>query len=235
VLFLHEVHHVIGACEEAFEAAYRDGCMPALAHGDDARLLFFAHHAHGTSRAYNVVTLTAVRDGAAWERVARRLQVGDLHDWATDVDRMRHRVTAKVLLPVPWSPLQDVDLESVPTSGHHELTLFMEDTAWPHEGKLDEYLEAARTNYAPSLEEGRHAGRSLVELRAVFQPAWGAGRHREVVLWQKVVEPRRITTLITTEIPPEHRGPGTWMHDALRVRDDWESRLLRTTSWSPWY
>jgi hypothetical protein len=23
------------------------------------------------------------------------------------------------------------------------------------------------------------------------------------------------------------------MHDALEVRDDWESKLLRTTAWSP--
>jgi hypothetical protein len=52
-------------------------------------------------------------------------------------------------------------------------------------------------------------------------------------LWQKVIEPHRITGLLTTEIPAEHRAPGTWMHDALRVRDDWESRLLRTSSWSP--
>ena len=34
-------------------------------------------------------------------------------------------------------------------------------------------------------------------------------------------------------IPAEHRAPGTWMHDALQVRDDWESRLLRTSTWSP--
>jgi hypothetical protein len=29
------------------------------------------------------------------------------------------------------------------------------------------------------------------------------------------------------------KGPGTWMHDALDVRDDWESRLLRSAPWSP--
>jgi hypothetical protein len=29
------------------------------------------------------------------------------------------------------------------------------------------------------------------------------------------------------------KGPGTWMHDALEVRDDWQSRLLRSASWSP--
>jgi hypothetical protein len=54
-----------------------------------------------------------------------------------------------------------------------------------------------------------------------------------VVLWQRVTRPSAIVGLLTSEIPAEHRAPGTWMHDALDVRDDWESRLLRTAAWSP--
>jgi hypothetical protein len=236
MLFLHEVHRVVGAKEDDFEAAFRDAFMPTLAKGDEARLLYFMHHAHGTGRAYTAVTLTAVRDGAAYESLARRVQEGDLRSWAHDVDQLRHEVTGKVLLPTPWSPRREIDFAEVPTDGSvHRLTLFMEDTAWPHEGMLDEYLEAARSHYAPSLAEGRHGGRSLLELQAVFQSAWGTSRRREVVLWQKVLDPKRITGLVSTEIPAEHRAPGTWMHDALRVRDDWESRLLRTSAWSPLY
>ena len=110
----------------------------------------------------------------------------------------------------------------------------MEDTAWPHAGKLEDYIAAARDNYAPSLAEGRHGGRSLLELEAVFMPAWGAAaRRREIILWQRVTKPAGILGLLTSEIPAEHRAPGTWMHDALKVRDDWESRLLRTSTWSP--
>jgi len=233
MLFLHEVHQVAGRREEEFEAAYRDGWMPSLAKGDDARLLYFLHHAHGTGRAYNVVTITAIRDGAAWEQLMLRLHDGDLQPWARDVDQLRHEVAAKMLVQVPWSPLQELDLAAVPTSGDHPLTLFMEDTAWPYEGGLDAYLEAARTNYAPSLAESGRTGRSLLELQAVFRPAWGAGRWREVVLWQKVTQLKGVTPLVTTEVPPEYRAPGTWMHDALDVRDDWESKLLRTTAWSP--
>jgi hypothetical protein len=41
--------------------------------------------------------------------------------------------------------------------------------------------------------------------------------------------------LLRSHIPPEHRAPGTWMHDALDLRDQWTSRLLRTCSWSPLY
>ena len=158
MLFLHEVHQVAGRREEEFEAAYRDGWMPSLAKGDDARLLYFLHHAHGTGRAYNVVTITAIRDGAAWEQLMLRLHDGDLRRGRADVDQLRHEVAAKMLVPVPWSPLKDLDLAAVPTSGHHALTLFMEDTAWPYEGGLDEYLEAARTNYAPEPRRGRAHG-----------------------------------------------------------------------------
>lgn len=234
MLFVHETHRVAGAREEEFEAAFRDGWMPALAREDDARLLYFLHHAHGSGRAYVVVTITAVRDGAAYEHLVERVQTGDLREWAAAIDRNRHAVQGKVLAAVPWSPMRDLDLATVPTEGgERPLSLFMEDTAWPHEAMLDEYLTAAHDHYAPSLAENRHGGRALLDLQAVFQTAWGAGQRREVVLWQKVVEPSRISGLLTTEVPAEHRAPGTWMHDALRVRDDWESRLLRTSTWSP--
>ena len=235
MFFVHETHRVMGKHEDAFEDAYRTHWLPVLARSEDARLLYFMRLAHGTGRAYNMITVTAVTDGRAWEELVRRMQRGDLRKWAARVDKMRYDVTSKVLVPADWSPLQDVELANVPTDGgEHDLTLFMEDTAWPHPGRLEEYLTAARDNYAPSLAEGRHGGRSLLELQAVFTPAWGTGaRRREVILWQRVTKPSGISALVTSEVPAEHRAPGTWMHDALTVRDDWESRLLRTASWSP--
>ncbi len=39
--------------------------------------------------------------------------------------------------------------------------------------------------------------------------------------------------LLTHDIPPEVTKPGSWMHDALDLRDQWNSRLLRTAVWSP--
>ncbi|HEY3724988.1 MAG TPA: hypothetical protein VGN59_16680 [Acidimicrobiia bacterium] len=235
MLFVHEIHRVMGLHEDEFEDEYRTGWMPRLAETGDARLLYFMRLAHGTGRAYNMITLTGITDGAAWERLLARIRTGDLRSWAAKVDGLRHDVTSKVLVPVEWSPLQSIDFANVPTGGdEHDATLFMEDTAWPHEGKMDDYLTAARDNYAPSLAEGRHGGRSLLELQAVLTPAWGtSARRREVILWQRVMKPAGITGLVMSEIPAEHRAPGTWMHDALEVRDDWESRLLRTATWSP--
>jgi hypothetical protein len=232
MLLLHEIHTVAGKHEDEFEAAFRDGWMPTLAGDDDARLLYFLRLAHGSGRAYHVVTITALRDGAAYERLATRVQNGDLRAWAADVDRFRHEVEGKILLPVDWSPMRDIDLSSVPTDAReHDPVLYMEDSAWPHEAMLDTYLEKARTHYAPSLEE--RTERSLLTLLGIFQAGLGAPRRREVVLWQRVDFPDRLPALFTRELPAHVKGPGTWMHDALEVRDDWQSRLLRSASWSP--
>jgi hypothetical protein len=142
VLFLHETHRVVGARQDDFEAAYREGWMPTLAADDAARLLWYTNHAHGSGASYNVVTITAVTDGSAWETLVRRAQSGDLRPWMRELDTMRHEVTGKLLLPVPWSPLQTVDLTTVPTDGvTHPLSLFMEDTGWPY-APLDDYIRS---------------------------------------------------------------------------------------------
>lgn len=232
MLLLHEVHTLVGEREDEFESLLRDRYMPALGETTDARLGWCCRLAFGTGRAYQLTTITLLADGRAYEHLVRRVQTGDLRVWAADADRCRHEVRGKILVPAEWSPWQGVDLAWVPTEPReHEPALFMEDSAWPHEAMLDDYLAAARDHYAPSLEE--HDSRSLLQLEAVFQAALGAPRRREVVLWQRVVHPERLVGLFTRDLPSEVKQPGTWMHDALRVRDDWESRLLRTTTWSP--
>ena len=176
MLIVREVHRVAGASEHEFEAAFRDRWLPELAAGDDARLLAYLHLAHGTGRAYEVVTFTAVRDGAAYERLVERVRDGDLRAWAADVDR-----------PPPRRRRDDPRDRAVGAAGRrrpvrdpddlapHPLTVFMEDTARPHEGKVDAYLDAARDHYAPSLAEGRHGGRAMLTLETVWQTAWGGG------------------------------------------------------------
>lgn len=111
MLFVHEVHTVHGAAEDAFERLYRDGWMT-----------------HGTGPAYTVVTVTGVRDAAAWGRLCDRVHDGDLRRWASAVDGVRHDVSSRILRPVSWSPLQDIDLADVPVEPlDHDVVLFMED------------------------------------------------------------------------------------------------------------
>ncbi|GEM_PF-302270 len=232
MLFLHEVHHVRGAREEEFEAAYRDGWMPMLAKTGEGRLLWYCNHAHGSGPAYHVVTITAVRDGSAWEELAARVQRGDLQNWARELDDARHGVESKIMLPVTWSPMQEVDLDSVPADGStHELSIYMEDTGWPH-AAVDDYISFWETNYYLPMRE---RAASLLDIQAVFQIAFGTGRHKEAILMQKIQSDDGLLRLLTNETPKEFRVPGQFMYDALQYRDRWESKLLRTSSWSPLY
>jgi hypothetical protein len=227
---MHEVHTVRGRAEDDFEAAFRDGWMPMLAEGDDARLLWYTNHAHGSGPAYTVVTVTAVRDGAAWERLAHRIQKDDLQQWMRDLDELRHDVDAKLLVPLPWSPLGVTALDDVPSDGReHALTLYMEDTVWPYADTLLAYIDRCGQVYSKSLDHPN----PLLSIEAAFQPALGSHRRHEVALMQRVHNPDGLLKLLQTEIAPEYRRPGTWMHDALELRDRWTSRLLRTSSWSP--
>jgi len=234
MLYLHETHTVAGARAEEFEDAWREHAE-AVSSTDDIRLLWFMHHAVGTGPAYTVVTVTGLRDGASWERLARAYEGGGAPGtWARRVDAMRTEHVAKLIAPVPWSDLQEVDLAKVPATGEHPETLYMEDTVSPFAGKLDAYIEAAGTLYARDTIGKRMAeGTSLLELRGAFRTLVGPNAGRQVILWQRVVRPALLERLLTKEVGPEHRRPGTWMHDALAFRDRWESRLLRTASWSP--
>lgn len=232
MLFMHEVHKVRGRCEDDFEAAFRQGWLPMLAAGDDARLLWYADHAQGSGPSYTVVTVTAVRDGAAWERLALRVQQGELRGWMRELDELRYDVEAKLLAPLPWSPLQQMPLGQVPVDGReHELSLYMEDTMWPFPDRFEEYIERSGDVYAQSLQRPS----SMLLIQAAFRPALGSHLHREVILMQRIQRPEQLLALLRTRIPAEYRAPGTWMHDALDLRDQWTSRLLRTSAWSPLY
>lgn len=230
VFFLHEVHQVDGRKEDEFEAAYRDGWMPTMAQSDYARLLWYANHAVGSGVSYNVVTVTAIADGKAFEDLAQRAHHGDLQSWLRDTDELRHDVFGKLEVPLPWSPMQDLDLGKVPTDGApHDLTMYMEDTMWPYEGGLDAYVEACGSVYSKSLTHEA----AFISIELAVQPAFASQVRGEVTLMQKIHNVDHLRSLITTDLPPSERGPGTWMHDALSVRDQWESKLLRTSSWSP--
>jgi hypothetical protein len=82
--------------------------------------------------------------------------------------------------------------------------------------------------YAPMMAHSK-----LLKIEACFQTALGAGRRPEAILMQKVIDHGALLGLLETETPAAMKQPGTFMHDALQVRDQWESRLLRTSSWSP--
>lgn len=232
MLFVHEVHTVRERLENEFESSLRNTWMPMLAETEDARLLAYGIQAQGSGSSHTVVTLTAIQDKAAWDGLAVRVQKGDLQNWMRSLDELRHGVEAKLLVPLPWSPLRDVSLRDVPADGReHEPRLYLEDTMWPCQDKFEEYVDRFGDVYARKLDRPS----STMPIQAAFQPALGCQLRREVTLVQRITRPEALLDMLRARVPPAHRAPGTWMHDALDARDRWSSRLLRTAAWSPLY
>jgi hypothetical protein len=145
---------------------------------------------------------------------------------------MRHAVTSSVMLPVPWSPLQEVDFDAVPTTPQdHPPVLYMEDTGWPHASLVD-YVDFWGAGYHQPMQQ-RPKSERLLDIELCFQPAYGAGRRKEGVLWQRVLDHEKLFKLLAEEAPAALKVPGMFMHEALAYRDTWRSRLLRTAPWSP--
>jgi hypothetical protein len=231
VLFVHEVHKVVGRFAAQFEDAYRNDWMPMLAQGSDARLLWYFDLAHGSGLAYRVVTVTAVEDGASWARLGERLAGGDLQAWARHLDGLQHESRGRVMTTLEWSPsigsLADIPTDPV----DHEPTMYMEDTMWPFPGKVRDYIQAAGNIYRRAL--GAEGSQVQMSIELALQTMPGAGRYPEVTLMQKLSSLPPLIRLLTSDIPPEVTQPGSWMHEALELRDQWQSKLLRTAVWSP--
>jgi hypothetical protein len=233
MLFMHETHTVIGKHASDFEELYRAEWMPALAGSSDTRLAWYLNHAMGSGPAYQVVTVTAVTDGTAWESLGGRMLDGDLSSLAARLDSCRYRVDGKILAPVSWSAMQEVDLEVLPVDGReHELSVYMQDTGWPDK-PLDDYIKLWDEDYWRFMREipPEH---QLLDIVACFQVAHGTGLRPEAILMQKIMNFDTLGHLLTSseEYDPT-TWPGSYMAKGLEIRDQWESKLLRTSAWSP--
>jgi hypothetical protein len=235
MLFMHETHRVKGKEAAAFESLYRHEWMPRLATTDGARLVWYLNHAMGSGPAYQVVTVTAMADGAAWEELAARMVDGDLRDLCERMDGCRYESEGKIVVPVSWSALQEVDLAAVPTDGReHELSLYMQDTGWP-DSTLDDYLELWDTDYWAIMQKVPPEHR-LLDVVACFAVAHGTGIRPEGILMQKIMNTDMLGHLLTdTRDYDPTTWPGSYMAKGLELRDQWESKLLRTSRWSPFF
>jgi hypothetical protein len=235
VLYLHETHKVVGEHAARFEALLRDEWMTGLAEGDGTRLLWYLNHAMGSGPSYQVVTITALADGTAWEALTRRLLEGDLRELAGRLDACRYQAEGKLLTTVEWSAMQEVDLASVPTDGReHELSLYMHDTGWP-DAPLDDYIELWDRDYWQFMRKIPE-DRRLLDIVACFQVAHGTGIRPEAILMQRIDDYSALGGLLmSVERYDPTTWPGSYMAKGLEIRDQWESKLLRTSAWSPFW
>ncbi len=225
MLLMWETHRVHGTAADDFEALYRDRWMPRLATEEGARLAWYFNHAHGTSVSFNVVTVTALRGWAEWERLAFRARDGDLRDLARELDGMRYGATAKLLMPLGWSPV--LDFERVPVGQRaHGLELFVEDTL-----RLDGRVADGFAALAEACP--KNAGRTgLSRLAGAYRPVHGGGRRHEAILLQRVLDPDLLATYYL-EGTSVKDPPWSISHDRVPFVGGWQTRILRTASWSP--
>jgi hypothetical protein len=228
MIYVHEIHDVVAGRMEEFGDAVRREWRPLVEADGHARLLWFWQLTHGTGASYQAVSITAVRDWATWgEIVARRASDARFRDWQRRVWTLRREVTAKVLLPTPWSPLGDVDLAAAPVDRDVDApAMYLHDTGWPFSGKLDDYVDALGSIFYPLTKRAR-----MISVAACWTVAPGTGRHHEVVLLQKIEDWEQFSRLLTRGEQGAQRGG--WMEEGLRYRDRWESKLLRCAPWSP--
>jgi hypothetical protein len=217
VLFVHDVHAVMGERELDFEDSVRSEYAAAVA-DDDTRLLWYLNSTHGAGEGYKVVTITAVRDGAAWERLVERLRRGDLSAWAGRAEAMRYGLTSTLLAALGSSPLAALDLDAVPVEPQdHALAVFREDTL---EGPgLDEVLDVAA---APGAD-------AVLTPIGAFGPAVDPTPRRWVLY--RVAEPDRWTPAFGLDAGWDD-WPGS-LTPTLPPGVSGSSRILRTSSWSP--
>ena len=227
MLYLHETHEVVGGKMNDFERAVRDQWMPLVEGEGTAKLLWFWHHTHGTGPSYHAISLTAVRDWAAWgELVRRSRQEAAWREWYATVWESRREVVSKLLEPTAWSPLQTVDLGAASSQDGAAAALYLHDTGWPYPGNLDAYTSALGSIFYPATHQSR-----MISVEACWTVCPGTGRFHEVVLLQKILDWEAFSRLLTSGERPA-RG-GDWMQEGLKYRDRWESKLLRPATWSP--
>ena len=108
----------------------------------------------------------------------------------------------------------------------------MLDTGWPH-APLDDYIELWDHDYWHFMRQ-IPPERKLLDILACFQVAHGSGIRPEAILLQKIMNFSTLGHLLTSveEYDPT-TWPGTYMTKGLDLRDQWESKLLRTSNWSP--
>jgi hypothetical protein len=184
-----------------------------------------------TNMSYTAVSITAVRDWQSYGILVDRM-VNDpaWKEWNRDSWQYRRDVVSKILLTNPLSPLQEVDFNSAwPATDEGTPALYLLDTGWPYLGKMDEYAEALHKVFQAQVAAIQPP---VITVEAGWRTCPGSGRWHEALVLSKIHNWELLSNIIPYGVPstdqPEH-----WMNEGLKYRDRWESKLLRTESWSP--
>jgi len=227
--FVHQVHRLRRRDASGFEASVRDDLMGAIATEPGARLIWYAWTIDAAVSHLEAITMVAVEDPAALTRLSERTRSGDLASIGARLDDLRVDVQTRIAKPLRYNPLNP-SLADVPTTAADHATVgYMHDFVPPCIGQARGYEDAMSNIYMAMTDT------ELLDvvLWAGLEPV--AGPVPEQMNISRIQRTDAVVKLITDEFPRDIKKLGSWMFDALKVRDHWTTRLARCASWSPLY
>jgi hypothetical protein len=231
MIVLHQIHQVSASpsTRRQFASLFKEDWLPALAGDADARLLWYAEPSASAIHSDEVVSMIAVRDGTALDRLGSSLRTGALAGLAHATAKLRSGVQTRLLKALDYDP-SGLDFDAIPTTPvTHPAALYMHDFVPPVIGQNRAYGDMMRARYM-DLSSQELSG---VVLRLSWETVAGGGPMPEMFNLSQIRDVDALIRLLTVEIPAEYKKMGSWMWEALAVRDRWTTRLMSCSDWSP--
>ena len=230
MFYVHEIHALNAARADSFEATIRDQWVPALAAEPGTRLVWCVRSMPGTASYPELITMTAVEDGAALERLGARYRSGDLRELSSELGRQREGVTTRVLASLEEFNPYSVDLDEVPlVRDGAPSEMYLHDFVVPQPGMQRVYEVQMREAFMKMLE----IDALPMKTWAGFETVAGGGRVPLSLMVTWIAHPPAISNLLSQGNPRVAPEPGSWMSEGLKLRDTWVSRIVRSVPWSP--
>ena len=163
---------------DSFETTIRDKWVPALAAEPGMRLVWCVRSMPGTASYPELITMTAVEDGAALERLGARCRSGDLRELSSELGRQRKGVTTRVLASMEEFNPYSVELDEMPLV--HDGTpseMYLHDFVVPQPGMQRVYEVQIREAFM-----------KMLEIDALPMKTWARVRDRRR-RWPRAAEP----------------------------------------------
>jgi hypothetical protein len=230
MFFVHEIHALHPVQADEFETALREQWVPALAQDERTRLVWCVRSMPAAISFPEMITLTAVEDGAALERLGERMRGRDLRGPGGELGQLRRQVTTRVLAPLEeFNPYQ-LDLSDLPLTRDDAPTrMYIHDFVVPQPAMQRRYEIQMREAFMTMLDlEGLQ-----MLIWAGLETVAGGGRTPLSLMLTHIGSAAAGANLLAEGNPRVRPEPGTWMHEGLQLRDTWVSRLVRSVPWSP--
>jgi len=230
MFYVHEIHELDAGEAESFETMIREQWVPVLAADPGARLVWCVRSMPGTASYPELITMTAVEDGAALERLGSRYRNGDLRELLSELGRHRKGVATRVFAALEEFNPYSVELGEVPLVRDGAPTeMYIHDFVAPQPGMQRVYEVQMREAFMKMLEMDALPMKTW----GGFETVAGGGRVPQSLMVTWIADAPAISNLLSQGNPRVAPEPGSWMSEGLKLRDTWVSRLVRSVPWSP--